>query len=57
MVIESLIKCTLPYDYYKGNDLDLRLLVNNEMRLVETPGIYLNLPNFGKAQGEVSSMV
>ena len=56
-VIESLIKCTLPYDYHKGDDMDLRRFVDDEMQLVATPGIYLNLPNFGKAQGELSSMV
>ena len=37
--------------------MDLQLFVNNQMGLVETPGIYLSLPNYGKDKGKVSSMV
>lgn len=51
MILESLIKSTLPYDYYTGTDAELKTFVEEEMQLQSTPGIYLNLPNWGKAKG------
>ncbi|KAL8794921.1 MAG: hypothetical protein Q9195_002503 [Heterodermia aff. obscurata] len=48
-IIESLIKGTLSYDYYKGEDLELQAFVDEEMKLTHTPGIYINLPSFGKS--------
>lgn len=47
MIIESLIKCTLPYDYHDSLDADFKRFVRDEMQLTATPGIYANFPCYG----------
>ena len=51
MIIESLIKNTLPYDYHSGTEVEFKTFVQEEMHWTSTPGIYLNLPNWGKVKG------
>ena len=46
MIIESLIKCTLPYNYHNTLDAEFMEFVRDEMQPTATPGIYANFPCF-----------